>query len=56
MLARQMGDDQTTPDDSASADKPEPEYTFEGFTIDFSEKVMLTPAGPGAPDKGSVKP
>jgi hypothetical protein len=55
MLSKQMTDNQTTADDSASSDKQEPEYSFEGFNIDFSEKVMLTtPAGPKAPEKGSA--
>jgi hypothetical protein len=36
--------------DKPGADKTaaEPEYAFPGFRVEFSRKVMLTPAGPGA--------
>lgn len=41
-------------DGGGGADQPadgpaaEPEYAFPGFRVEFSRKVMLTPAGPGA--------
>ena len=34
-------------------DLQETEYTFEGFTVEFSEKIMLTPVA--ASDNAQVK-
>ncbi len=36
-------------DHQEPGDSAEPEYSFEGFNIDFSEKVMLTPVSPPSP-------
>jgi GH25 family lysozyme M1 (1,4-beta-N-acetylmuramidase) len=43
MRATEFTVEQDSPTDGASA---EPEYSFEGFDVDSSEKVMLTPVGP----------
>jgi hypothetical protein len=53
-LSKSMADDQDTTEDTGSSDLPGPEYSFEGFDVDFSVKVMLTPAGPKTPAKGSA--
>lgn len=39
---RSLSDDAEQPADASPA-SGEPGYTFEGFKVDFSEKVMLTP-------------
>jgi hypothetical protein len=44
-------------DGKANADaSQDPEYTFTGFDVDFSEKIMLIPpASPAdSPEKGAV--
>jgi hypothetical protein len=43
MLERSFAEEQAPPDEGGSSDNQEPEYTFEGFTVEFSEKIMLTP-------------
>ncbi len=35
--------DQEPSEDSGSSDTQEPEYKFDGYTVEFSEKVKLTP-------------
>lgn len=48
MFVTQFTDEEeTTPEE-----KSEPEYVFEGFNIEFSEKIALTPAGSDARFKG----
>jgi hypothetical protein len=42
MLARAFAEEQTPPKEDRSSENREPEYTFEGFTIEFSKKIMLT--------------
>ena len=52
-IARSFEDDE---EDDAGATAPatdEPEYAFEGFNIDFSTKVMLTPPTPVKPGNGN---
>ena len=41
-------------EESGASDNEGPEYSFEGFTVEYSEKVMLTPATtrPREPEKG----
>lgn len=43
MLERPFAEEQDPPEEGGSSDNREPEYTFEGFTVEFSEKIMLTP-------------
>ncbi len=38
-------DDASEPTDSTP--EPEAAYTFEGFEVEFSERIMLTPLGTG---------
>ena len=45
MLERTFTEDDSS-EDSPIAAKDEPEYAFEGFNIEFSEKVMLTSLAP----------
>ena len=56
MLERSFADEQDPPEKGGSVDSQEPEYTFEGYTIEFSEKIMLTPAAAdrSAQEKGRV--
>lgn len=42
MLDRTFAEEQDSSEDSTASDKGEPEYAFEGFTVEFSEKIMLT--------------
>ena len=51
---RAFADDADAPEKTAPSD--EPEYSFEGFKIEFSEKIALTPVGPrrGAGEKAQV--
>lgn len=51
MLARPFADEQDSGSDSAASEGAgaDPEYTFDGFRIMFSEKIMLTPAAPLLP-------
>jgi hypothetical protein len=43
MLERPFVEEQDLLEVGGSSDNREPEYTFEGFTVEFSEKIMLTP-------------
>jgi len=47
-LVRAFEEDQPE-DGTAGATASDAEYVFEGYTIDFSTKVMLTPAVTAAP-------
>jgi hypothetical protein len=53
MISKQLTDDQSSTDDSADG-TPGSEYAFEGFRIDFSEKVMLTMPAADVPLKGGA--
>jgi hypothetical protein len=46
MLVTQFTDEEEDAADSTAGDKGEPEYAFEGFNIEFSDKIMLTPLNP----------
>jgi hypothetical protein len=51
-ISRSLEDDDS--EDKAVAPSPsEPEYAFEGFNIDFSTKVMLTPPAQVRPGNGN---
>jgi hypothetical protein len=50
MRARSFSDDQ---DATAEDAKPEPEYVFDGFIVEFSVKIALTP--PAAAKRGDVR-
>jgi hypothetical protein len=43
MLERSFAEEQDSSEEGAASDNQEPEYTFEGFTVEFSEKIVLTP-------------
>jgi hypothetical protein len=43
MLAKPFTEDQDPLAEDAASNTQEPEYTFEGFTVEFSEKIVLTP-------------
>ena len=49
-----------TEDQDASDSGAAPGYSFEGFNVDFSEKVMLTPVAPrqaaAAQSQSAVRP
>jgi hypothetical protein len=47
MRARSFSDDQDAAADDA---KPEPNYAFDGFDVEFSIKVALTPPSAKRPD------
>jgi hypothetical protein len=55
MYYRQLSDDEAETDDSGPklTLSEGPEYSFEGFEIEFSEKVALLPA---AAEKGNQRP
>ena len=44
-MALSKEQDPSESEEGTSSEKEGPEYSFEGFTIEFSEKVMLTPLG-----------
>jgi hypothetical protein len=44
MRSRSFSEEDTTSDSPSSA---APEYAFEGFNIEFSDKVLITPLTPG---------
>lgn len=46
MYARQFEDEEEDSPVSALVEKGEPEYAFDGFEIEFSEKIALTPLTP----------
>ncbi len=50
MLGRTFTDDDST--DEASSGQ-EPEYSFAGYDIEFSEKIALTPAAAQAKGQGA---
>jgi len=43
-------------EDSSAEDSPggEPEYSFAGFNVEFSEKIALTPAAAQAEPRGAA--
>jgi hypothetical protein len=43
MLERSLMEEQDPMKNSSAGDNQEPEYFFEGFIVEFSEKIMLTP-------------
>lgn len=43
-----------TPEGRGSGEKEGPEYIFEGFNIEFSDKISLTPFCQTAQEKGVV--
>ena len=43
MLERSFEEEQNPLENGRVGDRQEPEYVFEGFTVEFSEKIMLTP-------------
>lgn len=43
MLERPFSEKQEPSEAGGTSDNQEPEYTFEGFTIEFSQKIVLTP-------------
>jgi hypothetical protein len=58
MLKRSFTQEQGSITEGSSEDRQEPEYIFEGFTVEFSEKIMLTPLtlGQNSQNKGQVTP
>lgn len=46
MRNRSFAQEEDQGDGGSAAGSNEPEYTFEGFKVEFSEKVMLTPQAP----------
>jgi hypothetical protein len=53
MLERTFSEEQDSSEETNKKD--EPEYVFEGFEIEFSEKVMLTPLGPQAKERSKAQ-
>jgi hypothetical protein len=54
-----MADDATTEDTGpldAVGGPDTPEYTFEGYEVEFSDLVVLTPVAPEAADKRRSTP
>ncbi len=45
MLERTFSEEEESAEENGSGTKQESEYTFEGFNVEFSEKIMLTPVG-----------
>jgi hypothetical protein len=43
MRSRSLTDDSPPPSEQDTPDEGEPEYTFEGFNVAFSEKIALLP-------------
>jgi hypothetical protein len=44
-------------EDESGSESGEPDYSFAGFNVEFSEKIILTPAADaGAKEKGQVGP
>ena len=55
MLERAFAEESDSSEGASPGANGEPEYTFEGFTVEFSQKIMLTPpalARNGAHDRG----
>ena len=46
MRSRSLTDDPPSPPEQDTSDESEPEYTFEGFNVAFSEKIVLLPSEP----------
>jgi len=46
MPSRSLTDEPPPPPEQDTSDESEPEYTFEGFNVAFSEKIALLPSGP----------
>ncbi len=46
MIPSPSADNQDSPDTGLAAENDEPEYTFDGYQVEFSQKIMLTPADP----------
>jgi hypothetical protein len=44
-LARPFSDQEEAATDSEGEDEATPEYVFEGFDVEFAEKITLMPAG-----------
>jgi hypothetical protein len=53
MLGRTFTDDDSTEEASSGQ---EPEYSFAGYNIEFSEKIALTPAAAQAKGEGAAAP
>lgn len=54
-----MADDDTTEDSGpvdAIGGSDAPEYTFEGYEVEFSDLVVLTPVAPDTADKRRQTP
>lgn len=45
MLGRTFSEEEESPEENGSSAGQKSEYTFEGFNVEFSEKIMLTPVG-----------
>ena len=45
MLERSLSEDEETTADAEMESDSAADYSFEGFEVDFSEKVALMPAG-----------
>jgi hypothetical protein len=45
MFGRTFSEEDDTAEGNGTSSPAEVEYTFEGFNIEFSEKVVLTPPG-----------
>jgi hypothetical protein len=43
MWARSFEEQEESSEEEDSSASQEPEYVFEGFTVEYSERVMLTP-------------
>lgn len=41
-------EEDTTEETAGDSEAGEPEYSFEGFNVEFSEKIMLTTVAPDA--------
>lgn len=46
MLVTQFTDEEEDSSGTTASTKDEPEYAFEGFNVEFSDKIMLTPLNP----------
>ena len=54
MLGRTFSEEEESSEENESSARQDSEYTFEGFNIEFSEKITLTPVGAtqSAPARG----
>jgi hypothetical protein len=55
MLERTFTEEQDSSEDDTTPKSDEPEYVFEGFNIEFSEKVMLTSMAPQGSARSSAQ-